>query len=403
MGRPLARAGWLLWLAVLGTALVFDYRSDRFGPYDADLIKLGVVLAVVAVVAVSPWLGARALSAVACAAGAASLGFTLAVYGLHLAVPGFPFLNSPYGFAEPGALVWLLLIVPVRGRREWTGWIAPPLLWTAIVLRPLALGTGGGNAIAMITLFVFGSTAVLGIAVTWRLIMTEQRRQSSMLRLEQRNEFARDLHDFVAHHVTGIVVQAQGALAIAERRPELIPPALERIEQAGTEALTSMRHMVGMLRDTEGRPALAPLAGIGEIDALVEGFAGVGGARARLDREGAFDDLPVEVATTAHRVVMESLTNIRKHAHGCTEVTVRVARSAGPEDGADSVTVRVTDNGRPRHTGGGGGFGLRGLAERVALISGRIQAGPVTGGGWGVEATLPVAPALPHRLAGAAR
>ncbi|WP_228447275.1 sensor histidine kinase [Streptomyces paludis] len=386
----------------MGTALVYDYRTARFGPYDADLIKLSLVLAAGAVVVVSPWLGARALPAVACAVGAASLGFTLAMYALDRVSPGFPYFHSPYGLAEPAALLWLLLVVPVRARREWTGWIAPPLLWTAIMLRPLALGLGGDRMITMVTMFAFGSTAVLGIGVTWRLVMTEQRRQASTLRLEQRTEFARDLHDFVAHHVTGIVVQAQGALAVAERRPELIPPSLERIERAGTEALTSMRHMVGMLRDTEGQPALAPLAGIDEIDALVEGFAGVGGARARLDREGTFGDLPVEVTTTAHRVVMEALTNIRKHAHGCTEVTVRVARSTAAEtgtgggSGSDILTVRVTDNGRPRHTvvggvgGSGGGFGLRGLAERVGLIGGRIQAGPVTGGGWGVEAVLPV-------------
>ncbi|MFF3333527.1 anti-sigma factor domain-containing protein [Streptomyces sp. NPDC002888] len=188
----------------------------------------------------------------------------------------------------------------------------------------------------------------------------------------------------------GIIPITYGSAASAPRLPqsaaELVPPALQRIEQAGSEALTSMRHMVGMLRDADGEVTLTPLAGIGEVRTLVEEFSAVGGARARLELEGTFDDLPVEVSTTAHRVVMEALTNVRKHAHGCTEVRVRVDRSG------DRLTVRVSDDGRPRHVSQSG-FGLKGLAERVGLIGGDVQAGPVTAGGWGVEATLPVSPA----------
>jgi signal transduction histidine kinase len=101
----------------------------------------------------------------------------------------------------------------------------------------------------------------------------------------------------------------------------------------------------------------------------------------------------VEITTTVHRVVMEALTNVRRHAHGCTEVRVRVAQSA------DSVTVRISDDGHGGGHGSGGGFGLKGLAERVSLIGGRVQAGPAAGGGWSVEAILPT-PAVP---VGAAR
>ena len=192
-------------------------------------------------------------------------------------------------------------------------------------------------------IFALAALTALSIGLGMRLLLADRRRQAAALRLEQRTEFARDLHDFVAHHVTGIVVQAQGAHAIADRRPELVPPALQRIEQAGSEALTSMRHMVGMLRDTDGEVALTPLAGIGEVRSLVEEFSAVGGARARLDLEGTFDDLPVEVTTTAHRVVMEALTNVRKHAHGCTEVRVRVDRSGtGSPYGSATTDGRAT-------------------------------------------------------------
>lgn len=385
--RPLLpRGAGLVWTAVLGRALLFDYEAGLVGLGGIKGAKLVAALLAVAAASCSPWLGARVLPVVAALAGAASLAVSTA---LRAGAGGLAASDTVFGTAEPAALVWLLLMVPLRGRRWWLSWAVPPVLWAAIVLRPIAAGTGEIDVIVALFLAV-GSTAVLGGGVTWRLIRVDRRRRAEALRLQQRTEFARDLHDFVAHHVTGIVVQAQGALAVAERQPQLVRPSLERIEQAGAEALTSMRHMVGMLRNAprEGRePALTPLAGIAEVRSLVEGFSMVGGAQARLEMQGTFDDLPVEVTTTAHRVVMEALTNVRKHAHGCSEVRVCAVRSTG------GVTLRVSDDGRSRGArhSYGGGFGLKGLAERVSLIGGHIQAGPVAGGGWRVEATLPAA------------
>ncbi|WP_405808935.1 hypothetical protein OG524_02945 [Streptomyces sp. NBC_01520] len=119
-----------------------------------------------------------------------------------------------------------------------------------------------------------------------------------------------------------------------------------------------------MLRDAD-EEALPPLAGIGEVRSLVEEFSAVGGTRARLDPEGNFDDLPVEVTTAVHRVVMVALTNVRKHTHGYTGVRVRVDRSG------IRLTVRGSDDGRPRHVPRSG-FGLRGLSERVGLIGASV-------------------------------
>lgn len=393
--RALSWAAWLVWTAVLCEALWFDWGAGLSGTRGVELTKLLVALFAVTAVVLSPWLGARTLPVVAGLAGAASLTVSAA---LHAGAGGTADADVALGFAEPAALLWLLLLVPVRARRWWVSWAVPPFLWAAIVLRPVTVDPGD-TTVTVALFFAVGATAVAGAGAAWRLVRADRRRRAETLRVEQRTEFARDLHDFVAHHVTGIVVQAQGALAIAERRPELVRPSLERIEQAGAEALASMRHMVGMLRDPGGDerdPALAPLAGIAELPALVEGFAAVGGARARLAMEGTFEDLPVEVGTTAHRVVMEALTNVRKHAHRCTEVRVEALRTAD-----SGVAVRVVDDGRVR--GGrhhaGGGFGLKGLTERVTLIGGRVHAGPAPGGGWSVEATLPPVPVT----AGAAR
>ncbi|WP_328332959.1 MULTISPECIES: sensor histidine kinase [unclassified Streptomyces] len=369
---------WLLLITVLAALVLLDgfagfYSVERHGPgkLTGALLAVGLVIA-------SPRLGGRALPVVACALAFVSLCLS---FLLHLTMWAS---SQAMGFAEPAALVWLLLLVARRGKPSWAA-AAVPVLFLAVVVRPVSVDVRQSTTI-MALLFALAAVTAFGIGLGTRLLLVDRRRQAAALRLEQRTEFARDLHDFVAHHVTGIVVQAQGAQVMADRRPELVPPALQRIEQAGSEALTSMRHMVGMLRDADGEVALTPLAGIGEVRSLVEEFSAVGGARARLDLEGTFDDLPVEVTTTAHRVVMEALTNVRKHAHGCTEVRVCVGRSG------DRITVRVSDDGRPRHVSQSG-FGLKGLDERVGLIGGSVQAGPVTGGGWGVEATLPVSTA----------
>ncbi|MFE4062008.1 sensor histidine kinase [Streptomyces sp. NPDC059096] len=371
----LPATAWLLLVVCLAGLVVLDAAAGFYWVVEHGPAKLtGALLAVVLAV-VSPRLGSRALPL----AGAAAAFVSLCVSGyLHVEMRAG---SQAIGFAEPAALGALLLLVARRARPSWAA-SAVPLLYAAIVLRPVAV-TARQSTVILALLFALGAVTLLGIGLGMRLLLADRRRQAAALRLEQRTEFARDLHDFVAHHVTGIVVQAQGAQAMADRRPELVPPALQRIEQAGSEALTSMRHMVGMLRDADGEVALTPLAGIGEVRSLVEEFSAVGGARARLDLEGSFDDLPVEVTTTVHRVVMEALTNVRKHAHGCTEVRVRVDRTG------DRVTVRVGDDGQPRPLPHGG-FGLKGLSERVGLIGGSLRAGPVTGGGWAVEAALPV-------------
>ncbi|WP_448321647.1 sensor histidine kinase [Streptomyces sp. CO7] len=372
-----------LLVAALSGLLLLDHRAGLVGTQGVAGVKLLVAAAAVALVAVSPWLGAKALPWAAGLVGAASLGLSLF---LRLgAGDGTGPLTSDeaFGLTEPAALLASLLLVTLRGRRH-AVLVCVLVLQPAIVLRPLATGVSD-TGLFMALFLALATTAALGAGVARRLVLADRRHRAAAVRLEQRAEFARDLHDFVAHHVTGIVVQAQGALAIAGRRPELVPPALERIERAGSEALVSMRKMVGMLRGEDELP-LAPSAGVAELRSLVERFSAEGGARAGLVLEGPFDDLPVEVGTTVHRVVMEALTNVRRHARDCTVVEVRAVRSG------ERVTVRVVDDGRTPQPSGGG-YGLRGLAERAALVGGRFRAGPVPGGGWSVEVVLPAAPA----------
>ncbi|MEU1512909.1 histidine kinase [Streptomyces sp. NPDC005811] len=414
--RRVARLRAAVWPAVVVLLLAlgaFDYGVGAFGrlskAFDqADAETVGPLVLISALSACAalllwPRLGTRSLPLVTAGAAALSLATTAAVQvvaGLAHRLDSYSPVEPVVAFTEPAALLGLVTLTAWRGAPRAAA-AAVPAAMAAIVLRPLAVEIDLGSVV-LAFFFTLAATAALAIGLTVRLVVADRRRRESAVRLEQRAEFARDLHDFVAHHVTGIVIQAQGARSVAARRPDLVPPALERIEHAGAEALKSMRAMVGMLRETDPEKppqerdvALAPLAGMAEVRALVEEFAPVGGGRAVLRTEGACEELPVEVVTTVHRVVMEALTNIRKHARDFTEVEVRLVRS-GPR-----VTVTVSDDGRPR--GGhqalqtlqtlqslGGGFGLKGLAERVGMVGGRVQAGPAPGGGWRIEATLPV-------------
>ena len=115
-----------------------------------------------------------------------------------------------------------------------------------------------------------------GVGLYLRIMAAGRERAMDAVRAEQRAEFARDLHDFIAHHVTGIVVQAQGARFVAEQDPQRVIVALEQIERAGAETMASMRRMVGVLRDPDARPdaPLAPLAGVTDLAPLLDGFNG---------------------------------------------------------------------------------------------------------------------------------
>jgi signal transduction histidine kinase len=222
-----------------------------------------------------------------------------------------------------------------------------------------------------------------------RLAVTETRRA-------ERLAMAADLHDFVAHHVTGILVQTRMARMLATTEPDRLDPVLARIEHAAGEALESMRRTVGILRSGPAagpEPAdRHPSNDLSTLAELVEGFGGRIGLRAVVLRDpGVPPDLPHEMQAAAHRVVQEALTNVLRHAADATQVTVNLSY----ED--DVLRVSVRDNGRSSsHFAHGGGFGLIGLAERVSALDGELRAGPHPPGGWEVAALLPTPSSRDH-------
>jgi signal transduction histidine kinase len=226
----------------------------------------------------------------------------------------------------------------------------------------------------------------LGVGVWLRFVDARHQLAVDAARRDERLELARELHDVVAHHVAGIVVQAQAARLVAARRPETLEPALAGIESAGTDALGAMRRVVGLLRDEGDAGGVTP--GQEALAGLVARFADAGPAvRLRLPDDGQAS-WPPEVASTVYRVVQEALTNVVLHAPEAAEVTVVVGNAAS------GVTVEVVDDGptgpsAPSWFARGGGYGLVGMRERVEALGGTLRAGPGPAGGWVVQAELP--------------
>jgi signal transduction histidine kinase len=216
------------------------------------------------------------------------------------------------------------------------------------------------------------------------------------VRRAERLELARELHDAAAHHITGIVIQAQAARLAAGPGPGRLAEALAGIEAAGSDALSSMRRVIGLLRDEDVDNGAGVAPGPGELSELVSRFAGRAGGGGpdvalQLPDGPAGRGWPPEVTTTVYRVVQEALTNVARHAAAARSVGVTLRHDQ------QGVTVTVTDDapaGAPRFPHAGG-YGLLGMGERVERLGGTLSAGPGARAGWTVTATLPLPGARP--------
>jgi signal transduction histidine kinase len=213
---------------------------------------------------------------------------------------------------------------------------------------------------------------------------------------EERARIARELHDVVAHSVSVMVVQAGAARRLVDGHPAQARQALTSIESTGRQALAEMRRLLGVMRrDGDARPeeaadALAPQPGLADLDALV-GRARDAGLEVELQVEGAPRPLAAGVDLSAYRIVQEALTNCLKHA-GAAKAIVRLCY------GREDLELQVLDDGRGvvglREEGReNGGHGLIGMRERVAVFGGDLDVGPRPGGGFKVDARLPLEPA----------
>jgi signal transduction histidine kinase len=292
--------------------------------------------------------------------------------------------------SQPGAAATLALLVLGAAGVRVAARLPAALIAAAgiVVLVAGRVALRGEYIVGYGFLGVLAWGCALAIGSWMRLLDIRRALVIDTARRDERLDLARELHDVVAHHVAGIVVQAQAARIIAAKRPETLDTTLAGIESAGNDALAAMRRVVSLLRDPGDAGGLTP--GPEQLGDLVGRFASHGPAvQLRLPDEER-PPWPPEVAATVYRIVQEALTNVILHAPGAASVTVTVGQ------GPSGVTVEVTDDAPRRTISGGswfapaGGNGLTGMRERAEALGGSLSAGPDPDGGWVVAAKLPL-------------
>ncbi len=248
---------------------------------------------------------------------------------------------------------------------------------------------------AVTTLNALGWLGAIVVGLSGRLRDARRRAFVDEVRREERMELARELHDVAAHHLTGIVIQAQAAQLAVRKNADDVGRSLADIEAAGSEALGAIRRVVGLLRD--GDDVVSAAAGCEQIGELVRRFQDHGhGPAVQLRMPADGQVWPAEVSSTVYRIVQESLTNIARHAPAAGSVTIDVAQDH------EALTIEVTDDAPTTPTryrrGGHGlsghglrGHGLIGMRERVEALGGTLQAGRRADAGWSIRADLPFA------------
>jgi signal transduction histidine kinase len=331
--------------------------------------------------------------------------------------------------AGPAALLWrrrspaLVLVVVMASNVVYFGLGYPyGPAWLSLIVAIWTAVTAGAGRVAWVTAFVglaayFALAALLGraepatplsiaahlgwlllvlvvaevaLAARQRRLAAERTRAEEARRRvgEERMRIARELHDVLAHNISLINVQAGVALHLMDEQPGQSRSALVAIKQASNDALGELRSVLDVLRQGDEAPPRAPAAGLAQLDSLVAGAEATGlNVRARV--EGTPRPLPAGTDLAAFRIVQESLTNVTRHA-GPATATVLLAY------GERDLTIQVDDDGRgvePPSAAGvplRPGRGLVGMRERVAAVGGELTTGPRPGGGFRVQARLPL-------------
>jgi signal transduction histidine kinase len=256
--------------------------------------------------------------------------------------------------------------------------------------------TRADSLIAVAAALIWGGALAVGLL----LRDADARRDAALteLRSAERLRLARDLHDLVAHHITGVVVRVQAARTISAHQPASGEPGPDgtdalfaEIEAAGAEALAAMRRLVRMLRTDPGEQPSTPAR---IADAVASAIPADDRISTHVPAAVAGLLVKPEVAGTVHRIVMEALTNARHHAPSASQVTVDL-RTADQAEGGWLV-VEVANDGVPVSPAAERpGYGLVGMAERVTALGGTLYAGPEPGQRWLVSARLPLGPLAP--------
>ena len=289
------------------------------------------------------------------------------------------------GFASSAALSLSLAAYTAAAFRP-----ADLRLAGALALAAVAGAALGGGADADAGAALVGAALRVGVPTALGFVVADRRRWIARDRAaaaqaavaDERARIARELHDVVMHTLGIMVVQAGAARSVLHRDPDAAAAALRQVEDAGRTGVGEMRRLLEVSDDEAAR---SPQPGLDRLDELVERFRAAG-LPVDVVVDGEPGALPPGVDLSAYRIVQEALTNTLRHAPGA-RARVRLGY------GADRLEVEVTDDGAgtpaPVVPADGGGRGLVGMRERVALLGGELRTGPRDGGGYAVRARLP--------------
>lgn len=365
-----------------------------------DALLVLLVVAAEIKVWVVPWSGPKAVFIVG------SLLWTLPLLMRHrlpFAAPVFAFaaqaasafLDPTLGAETTAFLALLLAFWVVGAQNERTQAIAGAAIGFASIAVVARVDERLGLEEAVSGILFGGVVSLIAYALQRRGKRTAQLEERAALLerereeaeraavAEERRRIARELHDVIAYSITLMTVQAGAARLLLSDDPERAREPVLSVEETGRHALAELRRLLGILRADEREAALAPQPGLARLDDLL-GQAHRAGLPVELAVAGEPRLLPPGVELTAYRIVQEALTNARRHAGPArAHVLLRY--------GIEALDLEVTDDGRAAPTrGDGGGHGLVGMRERVALYDGIFEAGPRPGGGFVVRARLPL-------------
>ncbi|WP_422115049.1 sensor histidine kinase [Brachybacterium sp. UNK5269] len=268
----------------------------------------------------------------------------------------------------------------------------------------LSLRRQYGGALEALTTFVgLGIVGTITVVAIWALAnlqrarvrqldLTRQRAAQAAREREQRTalavaaeraRIAREMHDVVAHSLSVIIAQADGGRFVAAQKPEQAVEVLGTIGETGRAALADMRSLLGVLREQD-ETSFGPQPGPEMLPELVERVRAAG-LEVSLTLEGPLEDLPPATGLSLFRLVQESLTNVLKHAGPAAHAAVRIRRTP------QLLAVEIVDDGQGGAAPGDGqGHGITGMRERMSVLGGSLQAGPLPGRGYRVLATVPL-------------
>lgn len=323
--------------------------------------------------------------------------FCLSAFALGLAISPDRDAAWPWPWSVPGLIAFAVFVFVVTvqygarlGAVPWAASMAGSLVST--ILLPDAASPGPITANLVVTASITAVTYLIAVLLVGRIRVGDELNRSRELTaiehsrrviVEERARIARELHDVVAHSMSVIQVQASTARYRIPGLPPIAAAEFDDLAATARTSLTEMRRLLGVLRTEDQAAELSPQQGISDIPALVETVRRAG-ADVTLALDVPENAPSPAVQITAFRLVQEALTNAVRHAPGAA---IDVELSAH----TSFLTIRVhSAEGSATLPSPGGGHGLRGMKERVALLAGSLIVGPDQAGGWTVTATLPL-------------